>query len=123
MRTDIRIAAAFPNPGNILRPGQFGRVKAATEVRHNALLIPQVAVQEFQGLHQIYLAGSDGKAHLATVELGPQIGTNWLVEGGIDSGAMVITDNLQKLREGAPVTPHQSPAVAPTDQATNSAGR
>jgi len=119
----IRIAAAFPNPGNILRPGQFGRVKAATEVRHNALLIPQVAVQEFQGLHQIYLAGSDGKAHLATVELGPQIGTNWLVEGGIDSGAMVITDNLQKLREGAPVTPHQSPAVAPTDQATNSAGR
>jgi len=119
----IRIAAAFPNPGNILRPGQFGRVKAATEVRHNALLIPQVAVQEFQGLHQIYLAGSDGKAHLATVELGPQIGTNWLVEGGIDSGAMVITDNLQKLREGAPVTPHQSPAVAPTDQATNSAER
>jgi len=119
----IRIAAAFPNPGNILRPGQFGRVKAATEVRHNALLIPQVAVQEFQGLHQIYLAGSDGKAHLTTVELGPQIGTNWLVEGGIDSGAMVITDNLQKLREGAPVTPHQSPAVAPTDQATNSAER
>jgi membrane fusion protein (multidrug efflux system) len=119
----IRIAAAFPNPDNVLRPGQFGRIKADTEVRHDALLIPQVAVQELQGLQQVYIAGSDGKAHLATVQLGPQIGTNWLVEGGIAPGALVITDNLQKLGEGAPVKPHQSSVVAPTDQATNSAGR
>jgi membrane fusion protein (multidrug efflux system) len=119
----IRIAAAFPNPGNVLRPGQFGRIKADTEVRHNALLIPQVAVQEFQGLHQVYIAGSDGKAHLTAVELGPQIGTNWLVESGVSPGALVITDNLQKLGEGAPVKPHKGPAIAPTDQAINSAGR
>jgi membrane fusion protein (multidrug efflux system) len=119
----IRIAAAFPNPDNVLRPGQFGRIKADTEVRHDALLIPQVAVQELQGLQQVYIAGSDGKAHLTTVQLGPQIGTNWLVEGGIAPGALVITDNLQKLGEGAPVKPHQSPAVAPTDQASNSAAR
>jgi membrane fusion protein (multidrug efflux system) len=118
----IRIAAAFPNPDNVLRPGQFGRIKADTEVRHDALLIPQVAVQELQGLQQVYIAGSDGKAHLTTVQLGPQIGTNWLVEGGIAPGALVITDNLQKLGEGAPVKPHQSPVVAPTDQ-VNSAGR
>jgi membrane fusion protein, multidrug efflux system len=119
----IRIAAAFPNPDNVLRPGQFGRIKADTEVRHDALLIPQVAVQELQGLQQVYIAGSDGKAHLTTVQLGPQIGTNWLVEGGIAPGALVITDNLQKLGEGAPVKPHQSPVVAPTDQASNSAAR
>jgi membrane fusion protein (multidrug efflux system) len=119
----IRIAAAFPNPDNVLRPGQFGRIKADTEVRHDALLIPQVAVQELQGLQQVYIAGSDGKAHLTTVQLGPQIGTNWLVEGGVAPGALVITDNLQKLGEGAPVKPHQSPVAAPTDQATNSAGR
>jgi membrane fusion protein (multidrug efflux system) len=118
----IRIAAAFPNPGNILRPGQFGRVKADTEVRHGALLIPQVAVQEFQGLHQIYIAGSDGKAHLATVQLGAQVGTNWLVESGVAPGALVITDNLQKLGEGAPVKPHQESAVTPTGPANNSAG-
>jgi membrane fusion protein, multidrug efflux system len=111
----IRIAAAFPNPGNILRPGQFGRVKADTEVRRDALLIPQEAVQEFQGLQQVYIAGTDGKAHLATVKLGPQIGTNWLIEDGISPGALVITDYLQKLREGVPVSPHQSPAVASTD--------
>jgi membrane fusion protein (multidrug efflux system) len=68
----IRIAAEFPNPGNILRPGQFGRVKGETQVHHNGLLIPQVAVQEFQGLQQVYVAGTDGKAHLTTVSLGPR---------------------------------------------------
>ena len=120
----IRIAAAFPNPGNVLRPGQFGRVKADTEIRRNALLIPQVAVVEFQGLHQIYLAGADGKAHVATVQLNTQVGTNWLVDSGISAGALVIIDNLQKLREGAPVSPHQSAAVAAaTDPANNPAGR
>ena len=119
----IRIAAAFPNPNNLLRPGQFGRVKAATETRQGALLVPQVAIQDLQGLHQVYLAGSDGKAHLATVELGSQIGTNWLVESGVAPGALVITDNLQKLREGAPVSPHRGPAAAPTDAGNNSAGR
>ncbi len=119
----IRIAAAFPNPGNILRPGQFGRIKADTEVRHGALLIPQVAIQELQGLQQVFVAGQDGKAHLETVQLGPQVGTNWLVEGGIQPGARVITDNLQKLKEGVPVSPHEGPATAPTQQASNSAGR
>jgi membrane fusion protein, multidrug efflux system len=118
----IRIAAAFPNPGNILRPGQFGRVKAETELRRGALLIPQVAVQDFQGLQQVYVAGSDGKAHVATVTLGPQIGTNWLVEDGVSPGALVIVDNLQKLREGAPVNAHRAPAVAAAAVTTQPAG-
>ncbi len=116
----IRIAAAFPNPGNLLRPGQFGRIKAETEMRKSALLIPQAAVTEFQGLHQVYVAGSDGKAHVATVNLGAQIGNNWLVESGVSAGDKVIVDNLQKLRDGAPVSPH---AAAPTETANASAGR
>jgi membrane fusion protein (multidrug efflux system) len=115
----IRIAASFPNPGNILRPGQFGRIRANTEMRHGALLVPQVALQDLQGLHQVYVAGADGKAHLATLQLGSQIGTNWLVEGGIAAGAQVIVDNLQKLREGAPVTPH--PAASPNASTTPAA--
>jgi membrane fusion protein, multidrug efflux system len=119
----IRIAAAFPNPGNVLRPGQFGRVKADTQIRHDGLLIPQVAVVEFQGQHQIYLAGDDGKAHVATVQLNTQVGSNWLIDSGVSAGARVITDNLQKLRDGAPVSPHQGPAAAPTQSANNSAGR
>jgi RND family efflux transporter MFP subunit len=117
----IRIAAVFPNPKNVLRPGQFGRVTGETQLHHNALLLPQVAVQELQGLQQVYVAGSDNKAHLTTVQLGPQIGTNWLVEGGLAPGAQVIVDNLQKLREGAPVNPHPAPATVTT--ATNTPGR
>ena len=119
----IRIAASFPNPGNILRPGQFGRVKAETQLRHNALLIPQVAIQELQGLQQAFVVGPDNKAHLVTLKLGPQIGTNWLVEGGVAPGDKVITDNLLKLGEGAPVSPHAGPPAAPTAQTTTSAGR
>lgn len=117
----IRIAAVFPNPNNILRPGQFGRVRGETQMRHNALLVPQVAVQELQGLQQIYVAGTDNKAHLTTIELGPQIGTNWLVNSGVTPGAQVIVDNLQKLREGAPVSPHPAPATVAS--ATTAAGR
>ena len=119
----IRIAAAFPNPGNLLRPGQFGRISAETQLHHHALLIPQVAIQELQGLQQAYIAGPDGKAHLVTVKLGPQVGSNWLVEGGVAPGAQVIVDNLQKLAEGSPVSPHQGLAAAPTSQATTSVGR
>jgi membrane fusion protein (multidrug efflux system) len=117
----IRIAAVFPNPNNVLRPGQFGRVRGETQLHHNALLLPQVAVQELQGMQQVYVAGSDNKAHLTTVELGPQVGTSWLVEGGISAGDKVIVDNLQKLREGAPVNPH--PAAATVASATNATGR
>jgi membrane fusion protein (multidrug efflux system) len=122
----IRIAAAFPNPGNLLRPGQFGRIKAETELRHNGLLIPQAAVLEFQGTEQVYVAGTDGKAHVTTVTLGPQVGTNWLVESGISPGALVIVDNLQKIQDGAPVSPHQNAtvgAVAAANPTSNVAGR
>jgi membrane fusion protein (multidrug efflux system) len=99
----IRIAAAFPNPGNLLRPGQFGRVRAETEVRHGAILVPQSALIELQGQEQLYIAGADGKAHGVTAKLGPQYGNNVIIESGVPAGSKVIIDNLQKLREGAPV--------------------
>ncbi|AEU38020.1 efflux RND transporter periplasmic adaptor subunit [Granulicella mallensis] len=119
----IRIAAVFPNPGNMLRPGQFGRVKAETEIRRYALLVPQIAIVETQGLQQVYVAGADGKAHAVTLQVGPQVGDNWLVLGGVSPGAKVITDNLQKLRDGSPISPHQEPTVASTPVDTNSVGR
>jgi membrane fusion protein (multidrug efflux system) len=103
----IRIAASFPNPGNVLRPGQFGRVTAETEVRHGALLVPQIAVQELQGIKQVYTVGRDNHVHVVNVTLGPQFGTDWIVNGGVRAGDRVITDNLQKLRDGTPVAPHE----------------
>jgi len=105
----IRIAAAFPNPGNILRPGQFGRVKASSEVLHNTLLVPQIAVQELQGIEQVATVSADNKVHVVNITLGSQNGNNWIVTGGLQPGMRVITDNLQKLREGAPVSPHEVP--------------
>lgn len=109
----IRIAATFPNPGNVLRPGQFGRVRAETEIQQNAVLVPQVAVTEFQGLEQVYTVADNHTVHVNTVTLGPQYGSNWVVESGLASGSLVITDNLQKLREGAHVNPHQTKISAP----------
>jgi membrane fusion protein, multidrug efflux system len=120
----IRIAASFPNPGNILRPGQFGRVKAETEVRHNAVLVPQAALTEFQGLQQIYTVGDNGKVHVNNVALGPQYGNSWVIESGLPAGSLVITDNLQKLREGEPVSPRETKFVASAGpEAVQSAGR
>ena len=119
----IRIAASFPNPGNILRPGQFGRVKAETQTLHNAILIPQVAVTEFQGQQQVYTVAANNTVHVNTVQLGPQYGDSWVVEGGLPGGALVIVDNLQKLREGSPVSPQPLSTNAGVSAAAQSAGR
>ena len=103
----IRIAALFPNPGNVLRPGQFGRVTAETEIRQNAILVPQMAVQELQGTKQVYIAGPDNKARIVNVTLGPQVGNDWIVMSGLRADQRVITSNVQKLRDGALVNVHE----------------
>jgi membrane fusion protein (multidrug efflux system) len=116
----IRIAAVFPNPGNILRPGQFARVRAETEIRHDAVLVPQIAVTEFQGQEQIYTVTANNTVHVNNVTLGPQYGNSWVIDSGLAGGTLVVTDNLQKLREGAPVspqlTPYQPSITPPTSQ-------
>jgi membrane fusion protein, multidrug efflux system len=120
----IRIAAAFPNPHNLLRPGQFGRVKADTEMRRRAILVPQAAVVEFQGQQQVYTVGADNKVHVNNVTLGPQHGNDWIIESGLSAGAAVIVDNLQKLREGAPVNPQfVAPELASASHGPATAGR
>ena len=119
----IRIAASFPNPGNVLRPGQFGRVSASTEVLHSALLVPQAAVQELQGMEQIYVASSDNHVHVVNVKLGPQSGSDWIIESGLKPGDRVITDNVQKLRDGAPISPHEVSAEAAVLTSNPTGGR
>jgi membrane fusion protein, multidrug efflux system len=103
----IRIAASFPNPGNVLRPGQFGRVTAETEIRRDALLVPQMAIQELQGTKQVYIAGHDNKAHIVNVTLGPQVRSDWIVTSGLRANQRVITSNVQKLRDGTQVNVHE----------------
>jgi membrane fusion protein (multidrug efflux system) len=119
----IRIAASFPNPGNLLRPGQFGRVRAETEILRNAVLVPQTAVAEFQGQQQVYTVGANNTVHVDTVTLGPQYGENWVIESGLQGGSLVIVDNLQKLREGAPINPQPAEPHAANSQTTPPSGR
>jgi membrane fusion protein (multidrug efflux system) len=108
----IRIAAAFPNPGNILRPGQFGRVRAQTEILHDALLVPQSAVQELQGIEQVDIVGAGNKVHVVNVTLGPQHGQDWVITSGLTPGSRVIVSNLQKLKEGMTVSPQPASQTA-----------
>src|SRR5581483_2627361 len=117
----IRIAASFPNPGNILRPGQFARVSAQTQVLHNALLVPQSAVQELQGIEQVYTVGPENKVHIVNVTLGPQHGQDWVITSGLQPGTPVILTNVQKLKEGMPVSPQQTSTPSPSN--ASSAGR
>jgi membrane fusion protein (multidrug efflux system) len=105
----IRIAALFPNPGNVLRPGEFARIKACATVQHNVILVPQSAIMELQGIQQAFTLTPDHKVHIVTVQLGAQVGNDWIVQGGLAPGSTIIVDNLQKLAEGAPVNPHQVP--------------
>ncbi|HEV2577001.1 MAG TPA: efflux RND transporter periplasmic adaptor subunit [Acidobacteriaceae bacterium] len=118
----IRIAASFPNPGNILRPGQFARVSAQTQVIRNALLVPQSAVQELQGIEQIYTVGPDNKVHVVNVTLGPQHGQDWVITSGLQPGVQIILTNVQKLKEGMPVSPQQI-STPPSTPASGAAGR
>jgi membrane fusion protein (multidrug efflux system) len=102
----IRIAASFANPGNVLRPSQFGTVSAETDLLKNAVLIPQRAVNELQGLYQVAVVGPDDIAHLRTVTLGPSVGTNTVILKGIQGGDQVVTEGVDKIKEGLKVTPH-----------------
>ena len=115
----IRIAAAFGNPGNILRPGQFGRVSANTEIRQHAILVPQSAVADLQGQKQVFAVGGDNKVHVTNVTVGAEVGQNVVILSGLQPGTTIVTDNLQKLREGAPVAPqHKAPAAPAAGGAT-----
>lgn len=101
----IRVVGAFPNPGNILRPGQFGRVSALTNVLKGALVIPQRAVSELQGRYQVAVIGPDNKVSIHDVEVGERHGSLWVIQSGIKAGDRVITEGLAKVRDGSVVKP------------------
>ena len=113
----IQVRGEFPNPGNVLRPGQYARIRAVTELRKSALLIPQQAVSELQGVYQVGVVGADNKVTIQTVKLGPQFGDMWVVESGLQSGDNVVVDGLQRIKTGMTVTPtpfKNTQAASPT---------
>jgi len=113
----IRIVAAFPNPGNILRPGQYGRVRLETNMKKGALLLPQSAVTQSQGSYQVAVVGSDNKVSIRTVKPGETVGTMWVIDEGLKPGEQVAVEGLQRLRDGTLVTPKPA-QLSPTRLST-----
>ena len=109
----LRLAAEFANPGNLLRPGQFGRISAETTLLHNAVVVPQRAVSELQGINQVIVVGTDDVAHIHTVQLGPQIGPNITIAKGLNAGDQVVTEGNDKVKDGMKVMPQPDTTPAP----------
>jgi len=101
----IRIVGTFANPENILRPGGYGRVRAATNIREAALVVPQRAVTELQGSYQVAVVGTDNKVSIRTVKVGDLTGNMWIIEEGLKPGERVVAEGVQKVRAGALVNP------------------
>ena len=101
----IRIVAAFPNPGNVLRPGQYGRVHVETNMKKGALLIPQSAVAQSQGSYQVAVVDSNHKVSMRAVKPGETLGTLWVIDEGLKPGEQIVVEGLAKLREGTLVAP------------------
>jgi RND family efflux transporter MFP subunit len=99
----IEVVCSFPNPQNLLRPGQFGRLRAAPDIRRDALLVPQKAVSELQGTYQLAVVGTENKVSIRAVKLGDRVGPMWIVESGVKPGELVIVEGLQKVQNGSTV--------------------
>jgi membrane fusion protein, multidrug efflux system len=113
----LTVRGFFPNPHNILRPGQYAKVRAELDVTPGALLVPQRAVSELQGGMRVAVVGPDGKAEIRAVEPGARVGDLWVIEKGLKAGENVIVTGLQYIRAGTPVTarPAAPPAAARAD--------
>ncbi len=101
----IRIGAVFANPGDVLRPGQYGRVRANTKTLSNAVLVPQRTVTELQGQSQVKVVGPDNRLHVRPVKVGIRLGTEWVIEDGLQPGERVVVDAAASLTDGLLVRP------------------
>ncbi len=101
----ITLAAVFPNPGNVLRPGQYGRVRTAIDIERGALLVPQQAVFDLQGTRELAVVGSNNKVSVRHVTLGETVGHDWIVSEGVKPGERVVVEGVQKVRTGMQVDP------------------
>jgi RND family efflux transporter MFP subunit len=101
----IQIVGEFPNSKNLLRPGQYARIQTPTGNIAGALLVPQAAVNQQQGTYQVTVVGTDKRAQLRTVEVGPRVGTLWVITSGLKPGERVVAVGAEKAKEGELVSP------------------
>jgi membrane fusion protein (multidrug efflux system) len=108
----IQLAGAFANPGNVLRPGQYAKVRVAMDVKKGAILVPQRSVSELQGSYQVAVVGPDNKVTIKVVKTGPVDGTNWVIEEGLKPGDRIVVEGLQRVKTGMTVVPKEAGAAA-----------
>jgi len=109
----LAVQISFPNPSRLLRPGQYGRARFESEVKKDALLVPQRAVQELQNLYSLAVVGPDNKVEFRSVKVGPRVDGLWVIEEGVKPGEKVVVEGLQRIRDGATVSPKAAaPAAA-----------
>src|SRR5579864_9658298 len=101
----IQVVGEFPNPKNVLRPGQYARVQAPTGTIHGALLVPQSAVTQQQGTNQVTVVSTDNRAQLRTVQIGPTLGKCWTITAGVKPDERVVVVGAEKVKDGQPVKP------------------
>jgi membrane fusion protein (multidrug efflux system) len=101
----ILLEAAFPNPEGLVRPGQYARVRVAVEVKRGAILVPQRAVSELQGIYNVAVVGGDDTVEIRLVTPAQRIGTLWVIDAGLTAGERIVVEGLQKVRPGVQVTP------------------
>ena len=101
----IRVAALFPNPGNVMRPGQYAKIRVSVTLRQGALLVPQRAVSELQGSYQVGVVTPENKVEIRPVTVGERIGSQWIIAKGLKPGEKVVVEGLQKLKAGDSVRP------------------
>lgn len=116
----FKVAALFPNQNNLLRPGQFGRIRATMKVVKGALLVPQRAVTEMQGKFLLAIVGADNKVNIRPVVVGDRIGSDWLIAEGLKPGERVVAEGTQKVRPGMTV---EAKPFVPTTPATGAPGK
>ncbi len=121
----IRYEVTFPNPGDALRPGQFGKVRFVADMKKGAMVIPQEAVTELQGSYQVAVVGDDNKVSIRPVQMGERIGAMWEVTDGLKPGDKVVVEGVQKVREGSAVTVKEwsRPADALVSKSDQAKGR
>ncbi len=122
----IKIATLFPNPDYVLRPGQYAKVRARMRVADKALLVPQRAVTEIQGSYQVAVVGRDDTVEVRPIQVGEQIGQEWIITEGLKPGERVVAEGIQKAKPGAPVTPKpyvpETPPASPAQDAPGESG-
>jgi membrane fusion protein (multidrug efflux system) len=119
----IMVQGVFPNPDDYLRPGQFAKVRSPTDRRPNALVIPQRSVSQLQGSNQVAVVGPDNKVEIKIVTLGPRMGSEWIVDKGLEAGDKVVVEGLQKIKNGITVVPKPAPAADIDPGAPPTAGK